>query len=173
MPKTILLVCTGNSCRSVMAEALLRKMLKDKGIGEDKVLVKSAGVSAPEGASPTKDTIEVMWNLGIDVAEHRARRLNDDEIREADLILVMDRFHKEEIIKRAPGSRDKVLLLKEYNNPKGDKALPLVDGKAYPVDKDLDIQDPIGRPIDVYQDVLIDIQGALANVVVSLMERLK
>ena len=159
MPKTILLVCTGNSCRSVMAEALLRKMLKDKGIGEDKVLVKSAGVSAPEGASPTKETIEVMWNLGIDVAEHRARRLSDDEIREADLILVMDKLHKKEVIKRVPASRDKVLLLKEYNNPKGDK--------------DLDIQDPIGRPIDVYQDVLIDIQGALANVVVSLMERLK
>lgn len=137
-----------------MAEAMLKKMLKDKGIGEDKFIVKSAGVSALSGARPTKETIEVMWNLGIDVSEHRSARLSDDAISEADIILVMEQEHKDEIIRRAQGARDKVFLLKEYNNNKPGNA-----------DKDAGISDPIGRTVNFYEDTLIDIQNALKGVV--------
>ncbi len=86
MPK-ILFVCTGNICRSPMAEGLLRKMRSD-------FSVSSAGVSSMDGWNATPEAIEVMQDHGIDISEHSARQVREEMINDADLILTMTERHK-------------------------------------------------------------------------------
>lgn len=140
--RSILFVCTGNSCRSVMAEGLLRKYLVDA--GRDDIDVSSAGTRAPEGFHPTDETIEVMAIEGIDVSGAFSRTLTDKMIEESDLILVMEHNHRHEVLRRVPAAKDKTYLLREYKNPKRSD-----DGLYEPV-----IPDPIGSSIEGYETCL-------------------
>lgn len=150
--KRVLLVCTGNSCRSVIAKGLLKKMLGDR----KDVMVLSAGVAALPGFRPTQETIEVMAKHGVDVSSHLSQRLTNEMVEEADLILVMERGHREEILRRVPHAKKKVYLLREYAD-----ATP---GAA----KEIDIPDPIAKPMEVYESCFQIIQEA----VVKMVERL-
>jgi protein-tyrosine-phosphatase len=149
--KTILFVCTGNSCRSVMAEGLLKKYLKDE--GRDDIEVASAGVRAIDGIEPTKEAIEVMRSEGADVSNHRSRGLTDELIKKADLILVMSAHHMDDIVNRVPEAASKVHMLKEQ---------PCAC-------EDTGIEDPIGRPVSFYREVLAAIKKELKRI---LKERL-
>jgi protein-tyrosine-phosphatase len=135
--RSILFVCTGNSCRSVMAEGLMRKTLKE--IGKGHIKVQSAGISAIEGYEPTDETIGVMRKAGIDVSGHKSRQVTEALIRSSDLILVMEHKHKEFIESLVPGAKGKTHLLREFN---------AVGKKQYP--ECIEIPDPIGRPADYY-----------------------
>jgi protein-tyrosine-phosphatase len=154
--KTILFVCTGNSCRSVMAEGLLKKYLKDE--GRDDIEVASAGARAIDGIEPTKETIEVMRSEGADVSNHRSRGLTDELIKKADLILVMSAHHMDDIVNMVPEAAPKVHMLKEY----GLKEQPCAC-------EDTGIEDPIGRPVSFYREVLAAIKKELKRI---LKERL-
>jgi len=136
--KSILFVCTGNTCRSVMAERLLKKRLKE--LGKDDVEVFSAGIRAPGGLPPTHGTIEAMEGEDVDVSDFRSKNLSDDMIRRADLILVMEEMHKEEIVKRVPQAASKTHLLKMFGK---DETGWHAEG--------FDIPDPIGRPLTDYK----------------------
>lgn len=136
--KSILVVCTGNSCRSVMAEGFLKERLKDT--GKLDIAVHSAGTMAINGFSPTNEAMEVMKEKGIDVASYRANPLTGDLIRNADLILAMEDMHKRDIIERVPESAEKTSLLKEYGVPKAE---------SHP--EGFGIPDPIGRPVEDYR----------------------
>ena len=138
--KNILFVCTGNSCRSVMAEGLLKKIFSDKKRADIKV--SSCGIATVSGFSPTGNTIQVMKKEGIDVSGHKAASLNKELIGKSDLILAMEKIHKDEVIRLAPGARDKTHLLKENYS----------------------IQDPIGKPVEVYERVLSIIKEAVQKV---------
>jgi Sua5/YciO/YrdC/YwlC family protein len=108
--KQILFVCTGNSCRSAMAEGFMRKMLANvPAIG-----VSSAGIAAFEGMPATPAAQIVMQRQGIDISGHRARRVNEAMIRESDLILVMDNTHRRYIIDHFPFAEKRTFLLKEF-----------------------------------------------------------
>lgn len=106
MTRNILLLCTGNICRSPMAEGLMRECLPSHEIF-------SAGLYALEGASADHLAIELMWQVGIDISAHRARCLASWMVREADLILTMDGRQQQCVAQRFPAAEPKLLRLGE------------------------------------------------------------
>lgn len=149
--KSILLVCTGNSCRSVMAEGILRKYLKES--GRDDIEVISAGVHAIDGMNPTKETIEVMNKEGIDVSNFKSKGLTDELIKKADLILVMASHHMDDIINRVPEAAQKIHILKQFGVKYEAKAC-----------EDLDIADPIGRDKNFYEEIFAAIKKEMKRI---------
>lgn len=149
--KSILIVCTGNSCRSVMAEALLKKYLKESGKGHIKV--SSAGISTIDGFSPTEETVDAMKKEGIDVSGFTSRSIAFDMVREAGLILVMEDRHKDEILRLAPDAKGKTYLVKEFGIDK-----PSAGGAV------LNIADPIGKPMEVYERCLEEIKDQMRRI---------
>ena len=136
--KSILLVCTGNSCRSVMAEGLFKKYLKEA--GKNDIEVTSAGIMAMDGFPPTEETIDVMKGQGVDVSGYRSKRLTADLMSKSDLILAMEEIHKTFVLRMNPMIEDKVYLLKKYGE-NNTRKYPKGDG----------VPDPIGKPIDFYK----------------------
>lgn len=146
--KNILFVCTGNTCRSVMAAALFRKMAAEA----PEFLVSSAGISAMEGFPPSQHTIEVMKDEGLDVSGHRSRRLSRQMLEEADSVFVMEKMHKDLIVSFIPFAKEKISLLTEFMNSAG-------GGVAC-----MDVPDPIGMTPEFYKNVLSVIRQCVQNI---------
>ncbi|QSS99846.1 low molecular weight protein arginine phosphatase [Pontibacillus sp. ALD_SL1] len=104
--KHILFVCTGNTCRSPMAEALLREKHED-------IEVRSAGIFAHKGSKASKGTEEVLKKKGISL-NHESQPLSEDLMRWANIVLTMTAQHKQSVVMEYPRYEDNVFTLKEY-----------------------------------------------------------
>ena len=106
--RRVLILCTGNICRSPMAEAILRARLTAL---KPDALVESAGIGAPVGKPADPVAVDLMAARGLDISEHRARQISGDMIREFPLLIVMEAMQQEYIEKRWPLSRGRVHTL--------------------------------------------------------------
>lgn len=111
MFKSILVVCTGNVCRSPIGERLLRQHLPDRYIA-------SAGIFGLEGCPADDSAQDVAWRHGISLDGHVARRLTRNLMQGSDLILVMEPEHLRFIAAMAPEIRGKSLLFGQWLEPK-------------------------------------------------------
>ncbi len=147
---SVLVVCTGNSCRSPLAAAFLSQAFAGM-----PVVVSSAGIAAPVGNSATQFAIAVGKEMGVDLTTHRARQLDKKMIEAADLILVMEQTHRQFILELAPGAVAKVRFL-----------------GGYP-EKPQEIADPIGRSIEFYRSVALLLKSGALRVAADLKNRWK
>lgn len=122
MTKTILFVCTGNTCRSVLAEYMLRHKLKETNIAGLKV--KSCGVAASPLFRVPEFVTEILGKEGVNCANHKSTPADKDLIEDSDLILAMEPHHKQIIVALYPGAAGKTFTLKPYAGLPGDPGIP-------------------------------------------------
>lgn len=144
----ILFVCTGNTCRSAMAEALLKKAVRDKVLKD--FSVNSCGTSTLPYFAVPHVVVLLMKNEGIDISSHKSTQINESLVNEADLILAMEEGHREYIINEYPEAIQKVHLLKEY---------------SYPDSGDTEIPDPIGQSEEVYKATVAQLKNCIARLI--------
>ena len=163
MTKTILFVCTGNTCRSAMAEGMFKKMLKERTEDYSRFNIISAGIYALPGISPTSEANSVMFEQGIDISRHHAQKLQEEIIKKADLILVMTNEHKEYIHKEFPFAQNKTFLLKKFTlNNKSES--------NQNNERNNEIIDPIGKKIGSYRIVTRELKKNLKIILDKILE---
>lgn len=150
----VLFVCTGNTCRSPMAEALMRDALASR--GTDQVTVSSAGTGAWDGAPISEGAYLVGLERGMDLSGHRAQLLTRDLVKSADLILTMSSHHRARVAEL--GGEDKVHVLGEYAGRE--------EGRS-------EVTDPFGSDLASYRQTFAEIQDLINGVVSRVAGRVR
>ena len=124
----ILIVCTGNTCRSPMAEALLKDKIRKAGLS-DRILVLSAGIAAGSEVA-SGHACQVMRNRGLNLDEHISRQLSKEFVQAADLILTMTESHKKLVTALQPEAAAKTFTLAGFAGSAGDVLDPFGGSEA-------------------------------------------
>lgn len=133
---TVTFVCTGNTCRSPMAEALLRATLVKRGQGLEKLKVASFGLAAEDGQPPSANSVKAMQRIGLDVSGHRSRLLTQADVDRSIVIFGMTESHLAALHSRFDVLPAFVLLLRD----------------VLPTDVPRDIPDPFGAGYRDYEE---------------------
>lgn len=144
----VLLVCTGNTCRSAMAEGILKSLLKQK--GEGNIIVSSAGIGGLEGYPASGFAVEAAKNWDVDISSHRARQLSYQMIKTADLILAVSSEHADYVLREEPEARGKTYLLKSFPIP----YKPSQEG----------VRDPIGGSLEQYNQTFLELDETVRRI---------
>jgi glycine hydroxymethyltransferase len=143
--KTVLFICTGNVCRSPMAEGIFRHLTG----GRRDIQVLSAGIGATPGQPPSAFAVEAVKELGIDISRQRSRQLTSDLVQQADYIFGMTHSHVDTVFLLYPQAAEKTFLLREF-----DDTLDIFEK---------DISDPIGGSYEVYLNCRDQIEQGIAS----------
>ncbi len=147
--RTMLFVCTGNTCRSPMAERLMADRCKNL----SGWTFSSAGLFARDGAPPSELAVKVLNESGIDLSTHRARLLTPQLIREADVIITLTGAHRDLILEADPAAAGKTRTLHSYGSEK----------------PDADVMDPFSGAIDTYRITRDEISSALNDILLAVV----
>ncbi len=148
--KSVLLVCTGNICRSPLAEVLLRRELAER--NESGITVLSAGTGAWEGAPASEGALLVALEHGLDLSGHRAKLLTRALVSETDLVFTMARHHRARV--QELGGEGRVYVLGEYAGRLGPEA---------------EVGDPFGGDIDLYRETYVELEDLMRKAADRLM----
>ena len=132
MQRKIMFICTGNICRSAMAEKMLKRKIEERNINY-KFLVFSAGIYAYPDDKSTYEAIKIMKDeYGLDLSSHRATAIRESNIEDMDLILCMTSAHMNTLKSIYPNLENRIFLIKEYVGLSGD------------------VEDPYGGTLNTY-----------------------
>lgn len=148
---SLIFICTGNICRSPMAEYMLRSMI-DK---DSEWIVESAGLLAANGVPASSAAIQVLEeDEGIDLRPHRSRMLTPEMVADADMLVCMSPTHRSHILHLVPSASEKTHLLTDFDLQSGDP----------------EIYDPIGHSATIYRQIKNQIKSALPDLILYMKE---
>ena len=145
----IMFVCTGNTCRSAMAEGLAKKEIENKGLD---INVSSSGIFAMEGEHASYNSVAIMKEYDVDILMHKAMPIEKANIEKMDLILCATMSQKNQVIARYPDLKDKVYTMKEYAG---------LDKNG----EDTDISDPWGYDINTFRICAAEISLCIDKII--------
>jgi RpiB/LacA/LacB family sugar-phosphate isomerase len=151
--KNILFVCTGNICRSPMAEGLMKHLLKD----HPEFSITSAGLAAPENQPPSSHAITAMKEIGINIENIRSRQITPEIVAQAHKIYAMTYGHYDMLLLLFPEAAEKIHLLKH------------LQAQSHP-DISIEVNDPIGQSLETYRQCRDEIHQALLPIKESLLQ---
>ena len=136
----ILFVCTGNTCRSAMAAAIMNKIAIENDLD---VLIESAGIFAEDGQGASENAIKALEKYNIDLSQHTTQPVTEELIKQCDIVITMTAGHKQIL---EPLAKGKVYTILEYVGESGD------------------INDPYGGDLEEYEETAQEIYDALVDV---------